>query len=417
MNRIVSREPRWSRRIDVWPCAGLAVRSPTQRLRALLLAAAAVVVPLATSGCSASDDGTAETPRPTPAPGNETPATTVDPGGDPVAQACAAETAGLQAGLDRARDADTSAVLAVKNPDCGVRVLTSGPAKLTGTELHRIGSVTKTYVAAVVLTLAQEGALGLDDAVSTWVAGVPNGDVITLRQLLNHTSGLFNYTEDKPFLTEAVTKDHAWSPRALLDVAFKHPPYAAPGEQWHYSNTNYILLGLVGEAAGRANIGELVRSRVLAPIGAKATFFDGVEPVTGELALGTDARGNDMRKVGPSWAWAAGAMLASPADVVTWTEKLGSGAFYTVAMQEEVTRGVRTPEATMSYGLGMMILDSRATGGAGTAYGHAGDTPGYHTQAFYFKAAKTTIVSIVDSDAAPANDITVAALAVLSSKK
>ena len=363
------------------------------------------------------DDGTAGTTPPTSAPGGETPPTTEKPADDPVARACAAETSGLQAGLDRARDRDTNAVLAVKNPDCGVRVLRSGPTKLTGTELHRIGSVTKTYVAAVVLTLAQEGALGLDDAVSKWVAGVPNGDVITLRQLLNHTSGVFNYTEDKPLLTEAVTKDHAWSPRELLNVAFTHPPYAAPGEHWHYSNTNYILLGLVGEAAGGAKIGELVRSRVLTPIGAKATFFDGEEAVSGELALGTDASGNDMRKVGPSWAWAAGAMLATPADVVAWTEKLGSGAFYTVAMEEEVTRGVRTPEPTMSYGLGMMILDSRATGGAGTAYGHAGDTPGYHTQAFYFKAVKTTIVSIVDSDAASANDITAAALAVLSSKK
>lgn len=333
---------------------------------------------------------------------------------DPALEACNAETAKLQAGLDKAHRATTDAVLAVKTPSCGLRVVTSGPSKLDGTKLHRIGSVTKTYVAAVILTLAKDGALGLDDAVGRWVEGVPGGDAITVRQLLRHASGLFNYTEDKTFLTTALTEDRTWSPRELLDVAFAHPPYFEPGTGWHYSNTNYILLGMIAEVAGKAKIGPLVRSRVLTKVGASATFFDGEEPVAGELATGRSARGKDItRNVGPSWAWAAGAIVASPADIVTWVEHLGGGTFYDGATQTELLKTVATDVGTMRYGLGIMVFDERATGGAGIGYGHAGDIPGYHTQSFYFPQKQTTVVSIVDSDAESANDVTVIALEVL----
>jgi D-alanyl-D-alanine carboxypeptidase len=387
------------------PQAGTPVRrSRSPRLVSLLLSGLLATAQAACSSDAASGGAEASPPSATPPAAPEP---------DPAKEACAAETARLQAGLDKARDPNTDAVLALQNPGCGLRVLTSGPSKQSGKELHRIGSVTKSYVAAVVVTLAHEGALGLDDAVTKWVANVPNGDAITVRQLLNHTSGLFNYTEDKPFRSHAVTKDHLWAPRDLLDVSFAHPPDFAPGQGWHYSNTNYVMLGLVAEAAGKPKIGALVRTRVLAPIGATATFFDGEEPLPGALALGVDALGRDMRVVGPSWAWAAGAMVATPADVVLWIDKLGSGAFHDAGSQKEVFTTVATDEKAMRYGLGLMVLDAMATGGAGTGYGHAGDTPGYHTQAFYFPKSKTTIVSIVDSDVAPANDVTAAALKVL----
>lgn len=405
MNHHAPRRPR---------PASLVRRSLFPRILSALLCGLLATAQAACSSDTAS--GAPEAPLLSTPPAAAPPAE-AEPDPDPVQQACAAESAKLQAGLDKARDADTDAVMAVKNTACGLRVLTSGPAKLAGKELHRIGSVTKTYVAAVVVSLAHDGALGLDDAVSKWVTNVPDGDAITVRQLLQHTSGLFNYTEDKPFVSKAVTKDHLWAPRELLDVSFAHPPDFAPGQGWHYSNTNYVMLGLVAEAAGKAKIGALVRSRVLAPIGATATFFDGEEPMAGVLALGVDARGNDMRTIGPSWAWAAGAMVAAPADVALWIEKLCNGTFHDAASQKEVFTSVATDDKSMRYGLGLMVLDARETGGAGTGYGHGGDTPGYHTQAFHFPATKTTIVSIVDSDAASANDVTAAALGVLFSSK
>lgn len=345
------------------------------------------------------------------------PPSTLDAGtdspSDPTREACDAEGARLQEGLDRAHSAKTDAVLAVKTTSCGLRVLTSGPSKLDGSELHKIGSVTKTYVAAVILRLAKGGALALDDRISTWVKDVPGGDTITIRQLLDHTSGLFNYTDDEAFMTTAFAGERSWSPRELLEVAVSHDPYFEPGAGWHYSNTNYVLLGMIAEASGKAKIGVLVRQHVLDAIEARATFFDGEEPVRGTLATGRNTRGQDIsRAIGPSWAWAAGAMVATPADLARWVEQLGSGAFHG-AQQAELLDGVATDVSTIRYGLGIMIFDARATGGAGIGYGHGGDIPGYHTQTFYFPETKTTLVSIVDSDAESPNDVSVAALDVL----
>lgn len=307
--------------------------------------------------------------------------------------------------------------MAVKNDACGVRVLTSGPSKLDAAKLHRVGSVTKTYVAAVVLALASEGALSLDDGVSKFVSGVPNGDAITVRQLLNHTSGIFNYTEDSAFMREALAGTKT-TPRAIVDVAAKHPTYFAPGGGWHYSNTGYVLLGMIAEQAGKAKLGELVRKRVLDKAGLKGTFFDGEEPLGGELATGLSAKGEDVTHLGdPSWVWAAGAMTATPGDVVSWIEQLGSGSFHDAATQKDRLTTVKTDDPSVAYGLGVMLYSARVTGGAGPGIGHGGDIMGYHTQAFYFPEKKTTVVSIVDSDLDSPNDVSSAALDVLFAKK
>src|SRR5438093_623042 len=118
----------------------------------------------------------------------------------------------------------------------------------------RVGSVTKTFVAALVLQLAGEGKLSLDDTVEKWVPGlVPGGDRITVRELLNHTSGLFDYLNDGDgtVLQPYVKGDlgHVWTPQAIVGVATKHPPHFPPGGGWSYSNTGYIVLGLIVEAA------------------------------------------------------------------------------------------------------------------------------------------------------------------------
>jgi D-alanyl-D-alanine carboxypeptidase len=305
--------------------------------------------------------------------------------------------------------------MVVRNPACGARMLVSGPTNIDATQLHRIGSVTKTFVAAVILTLAEDGALGLDDKLSKWVPDVAGSDGITIRQLLDHSSGLFNYTEDKTFWKAPPSK--VWTPRQLVDVSLRNPVYFAPGTSWHYSNTNFILLGMIAETAGKAKLGPLVRTRVLAKAGLTATFFDGEEPVSGKLAEAFDASGDDATTVAdPSWAWAAGAMVATPGDLATWIEKLGSGAFYDAKMQKELLTTIPTGSSGLSYGLGIMVFAPQLTGGGGTGIGHGGDISGYHNQAFYFPDSKTTLVSIVDSDADDPNEVSLAALEVLFKK-
>jgi D-alanyl-D-alanine carboxypeptidase len=378
-----------------------------------VFAPASFVMALALAACSASNDAPATSNPPAPpAPA----ATTPDPGPGPAPAmaptACDLENTALQKGLDGAHAKTTGAVLAIRNPTCGARTLVSGPTKIDATSLHRIGSVTKTFTASVILSLVKEGTLGLDDKVSKWVTGVTGGDGITLRQLLDHSSGLFNYTDDTAF--QKTAPDHVFTPRELVDIGLRNPVYFAPGSSWHYSNTNFILLGMVAEAAGQAKIGVLVRTRVLDKAGLTSTFFDGEETIGGKLAPAQSAQGKDFTTIlDPSWAWAAGAIVATPGDVALWIEKVGSGTFYDAPIQKELLTTVHTDSPELGYGLGIMVFDPSITAGAGIGIGHDGSIPGYQTQSFHFPDKKTTLVSIVDSDGDSPNDVSLAALNVL----
>lgn len=334
------------------------------------------------------------------------------PTAPPAPTACDLENAALQRGLDGAHAKTTEAVLAVRNAACGARTLVSGPSKATVKSLHRIGSVTKTFTAAVILSLVKDGVLALDDKLAKWVPDVTGGDAITLRQLLDHQSGLFNYTDDTAF--EKTPPTTVYTPRQLVDVALRNPVYFAPGTSWHYSNTNFILLGMVAEAAGKAKLGVLVRTRVLEKAGLTATFFDGEEPIVGTLAPAQDTQGGDATRVlDPSWAWAAGSIVATADDLAIWIEKVGSGTFYDAAQQKDLLTTVPTGEPNLDYGLGILVFGAASTAGAGVGIGHDGAIPGYHTQAFHFPEKKTTLVAIVDSDAEDPNAVSLAALKVL----
>ena len=132
----------------------------------------------------------------------------------------------------------------------------------------RIASNTKTMTAAVIVLLAQEGKLRFDDPVSKYVSGVPNGDIITISELLKMRSGLFNYTS-APELAESLDHDPArvWTTDELLAIAFKHPPVFAPGTEYDYCNTNYALLGLIAEKVEGAPLARIFQDRLFGPLG------------------------------------------------------------------------------------------------------------------------------------------------------
>jgi D-alanyl-D-alanine carboxypeptidase len=319
----------------------------------------------------------------------------------------------LQKGLVGAHGAKTNAVLAIRDPACGSMFVASGPGDVQASDLHRIGSVTKTYVTGVIMGLVNDGVLSLDgDRLSKWVTTIPNASAITIRELLSHTGGVFNYTDDMTW-EAAVAADptRVWAPSDLVAVAARNTPYFAPGQGWTYSNTDFILLGMIAEAVTGQKIGALVRQRVFEKAMLNATFFAGEEPALGTLAKGYDATGKDVTNYAdPSYAWAAGAMVATPADVALWIEELGNGTFYDAATQAEIVMPApMSSQGGGSYGLGLEMLSAAATG-IGPAYGHGGDIAGYHTQAFYFPEKKTTIVAIVDSDADDPNNVSIVAL-------
>lgn len=148
----------------------------------------------------------------------------------------------------------------------GTRTFGGGPA-VTAADHVRVGSITKTFTGTVVLQLVQEGKLGLDDPVSKYRPDVPNGGAITIAQLLDMRSGLFNYSETLE-LAEAMDADPArvWQPDELLAMAYAHPPYFPPDQGYHYSNTNTVLLGLIAQQLDGKPLEQILRDRLFGPL-------------------------------------------------------------------------------------------------------------------------------------------------------
>jgi D-alanyl-D-alanine carboxypeptidase len=329
----------------------------------------------------------------------------------PPAPVCnAAETTRLQAALDGAHAASTDAVLAVKT-ECGIRFFASGPSRYGAKVLHRIGSVTKTYVAGVVLLLASEGKLALDATLASFgpsFGAVPNASAITIRHLLQHRSGVFAYTDDDDFVAQ-MSPTRRFTPTELVSFATRHPAKFAPGTAWEYSNTNTILLALIAEKLAGAPIASLIRKRILEPLGLAETFLSSDEsfaPFT--LARGRDANGTDVTDIAdPSWAWAAGAMVATPSDVAKWIAHAATGSLYapnvTKAMQASLLELSNTGTTGLSCGLGLFRYAPEVSAGAGPEIGHDGGLAGFNTQAWHLPDRAATVVAIADSDLEDAN--------------
>jgi D-alanyl-D-alanine carboxypeptidase len=270
----------------------------------------------------------------------------------------------------------------------------------------RIGSLTKSYVATVVLQLAAEGVLTLDDSVERWLPGlVPNGSAITLRQLLNHTSGIWNYTDDQELLAKLVADPlAAWPPEALVAVATSHGPRFPPGSQWSYSNTGYILLGLVVEKASGTPLNEQLRRRIFEPLALTRTSLPPGPALEPPFAHGYALRGNgliptpggrpvDVTAWNPSWAWAAGGVVSTARDIARFYGALLGGELLRPAELAAMRTTVPIPNSggQSRYGLGLLSVSLRC----GTAWGHTGSVPGYESFAFSSRdGARQTVVLV-----------------------
>src|SRR3954465_3910271 len=228
----------------------------------------------------------------------------------------------------------------------------------------RVGSITKTFVATVVLQLAGEGRLSLDDTVEHWLPGeVPGGAAITVRQLLTMTSGLYDYIDggdDTVLRRELADPGVRWAPADLVAIAAAHAPRFAPGTSWAYSNTNYILLGQIVERAAGQPIDALLRARVFAPPGPRATSFETGPRIAGRHAHGYDRLGGDaVRDVSvldQTWAWTAGAIVSNADDARRPYRALLDGPLLRAdllqTMQTTVPMGGGTPRG-YGYGAGL----------------------------------------------------------------
>jgi CubicO group peptidase (beta-lactamase class C family) len=208
------------------------------------------------------------------------------------------------------------AIVGVWVPGWGTWVHAEGTADLTtGREIRpadkvRIASITKTFTATVILQLVDEGTLSLDDTVDRWAPEVPYSDQITIRQVCNHTSGIYSMTEDEDF-DKALLDDplRKWTFEEMLEVALKHDPYFPPGEGWHYSDTGYELLGVIIENVTGNDIEQEIQERVVEELGLTNTSFPYGPEMTGNYSYGYVERDGilvDYTETDPSAPWAGG---------------------------------------------------------------------------------------------------------------
>ena len=373
----------------------LLMPAPTQRERAALHLHALVVAaslggcgeaaPEAADGSGSTSSTVSEATGDTPTSGDRSSDSSSSGSSDGDTTGGLTDCESIQAALQDVADAYVEAgvvglVLAARTPQCPPIAVASGVAELASeaplTVDHRlrIGSVTKTVTAALLLRLQEDGLVDLDAPISDYVdTTVPKADEISVRQLLNHTSGIANYLNSPNFF-DIADGVRVWEPAELVQLGVDLGPVFDPGQGWEYSNTNYIIAGLIAEAVTGQTFGQAVRATILDPAGLDETYFDGEEMVEGELAHGY-IPGEDLTwSHHPSAAWAAGAMVMTVGDLAKWTDALLRGPLLSDASKEEMLDVVATdnPE-TPYYGLGveMPSLD------VGAVVGHGGLFPGY----------------------------------------
>jgi D-alanyl-D-alanine carboxypeptidase len=276
---------------------------------------------------------------------------------------------------------------------------------------YRIASVTKTFVATAILQLADRGRLSLDDRLSKYVAGVPNGDIITIRQLLGMRAGVFDWLDDPQFIAAYYADPvlPGWQPEDVIGVLQRNADKAQPPGQTPavYSDSNYILLGLIIERVTHRSAERYIERKVVRPLGLRETSFPTVTTLPRPFSHGYDDTLRPLRDVtvqSVSVPWTAGAMVSTVPDMTRYARLLARGALLSPETQAE--RLAFSPVATggpplpffLGYGFGMIKL--------GDWIGHDGLIMGYGTFVFYLPSARATIVVMVNradpTDAAPA---------------
>lgn len=298
---------------------------------------------------------------------------------------------------------------AVQSATAGTADIATG-ADITPSARFRVGSLTKTYVATVVLQLVGEKRVVLDCPIERYLPGLLNdGERITVRQLLNHTSGVPDYTQD-PSLLAGVTSGRVYAPRELIALANSMPRSDAPGARWSYSNTNYIVAGLLVEKVTGRNLATVLENRIFRPLDLKHTSFATVTPanaahgyVPAELSPAQDGRPYDVTAVNASHAWAAGAIVSNASDVSTFYRALLGGRLLAPAqlraMKTTVAQDPTDPQSTFRYGLGIQAVRDAC----GVNWGHGGEIFGYSTAAYYNeRTGRTFILAATMSPTPPA---------------
>jgi D-alanyl-D-alanine carboxypeptidase len=260
----------------------------------------------------------------------------------------------------------------------------------------RIGSVTKTFTGTVILQLAQEGKLSLDDTIDKYEPGIPNGDKVTLRMLANMTSGVASYYT-KAFLETYFGKpETVFTPDQLVAYGVSASPAFPPGKRFDYSNTNTVLLGKVIEKVTGQPVGDAFQERILGPLGMTDTVWPGDSPAIPDphpqgytlQGSGTPANPANATNWNPSFGWTAGAFISSLHDLLAYDQAVATGqGLLSPATQTERLTSFPAPAG---YGIAMGCIDGWV--------GHTGELPGFNTALYYDTTTGNSVVVLVNSD-------------------
>lgn len=319
----------------------------------------------------------------------------------------------LQQALDELAGAGAAGVQIRINDDqgewlgaAGVRTLEHG-GKVPTDGKFRVGSITKTFVSTVVLQLVDEGELTLDDPISQHLPQFGIDQRITVRMLLQHTSGLFNYTgEQNPDGTlepgiplwgqEFVdNRFHTYTADDLVAVSLAKPARFEPGTQWSYSNTNYVLAGMLIEKLTGKPYADQIEDRILAPLHLRETFLPGTWPgIPGRHAHGYHSyqyegalKTVDVTRVNPTWASSAGEIVSTTKNLDRFLTALLDGRLLPADLLAEM----RTGHPDSGYGLGLQSLDAGPECG-GLYQGHTGGMQSH--QSFLFSNDDGTAIAM-----------------------
>ena len=308
-------------------------------------------------------------------------------------------------------------VMSIYKPGDGIWLGASGKADLRNNvpmkpcHISRVGSTVKTFTAVTILKLQEEGKLQLDDKASMYLPAwaihkIANADKATIRQLLNHSSGIFNYIRNAQFQTASLNDlIKEWKPVELLDYARGKHAYFEPGTDTYYSNTGYIFLGMIIEKVTGKPFWQVFQEKIFTPLGLTSTSFAATNKVPANIVRGyVDFYGNlqvtDATYFsGWDYYTADGGLISNVYDMNIFIQRLFSGNIInTFSMNEMLNsiapKNIDTDFFPIQHGLGIFKIATPY----GEAFIHSGDAIGYYATIAYFPATRTTIVWAVNGN-------------------
>ena len=277
--------------------------------------------------------------------------------------------------------------------------------------MTRVGSTVKTFTAVTVMQLAEEGKLQLDDSITEYLEAetlhnIANAKEVSIRQLLNHSSGIFNYIQDLKFQTASLNDlIKVWTPEELLDYSRNRDAYFEPGEDVYYSNTNYILLGMIIESIDNKPFYEAFEDRIFNPLGLEMTQFAALDPIPDGIVRGYIDLYSKMELTNATYysGWdyftADGGLISNANDLNIFLTNLFQGNILSESSLQEMMdwrlpNELDSDAFTTHYGHGIFQIETEY----GPAYIHSGDAIGYFASMVYFPNQKITITWAINAN-------------------